>query len=265
MKAIRAAQRERIDAQSNVEAKRTQRFPLSVIEPYLCKEQVVSISNTCTNDIHNCMLLLFEKQRVDAPSRQNITGQEEVDFPVFFRTNGEVKYAKRETTRKCDLCGSHAYEEDSRQGFYVCKECGVISGKVCYNQSFAKEQTFGGREIDVASWAINSTISQEEWKRHVLTVNMEQWNKYVCLGEDDLKYAMNLVFGIQEKRKIKAKCLAALLYVRNKQNIDKWLTEQRGTIELPYKPPTFDSCKMCKHVFSSLKDKRFHYKICRVW
>ena len=265
MKAIRDAQNERNISNRNNAEDVTQLFPLSVIEPYLLSEKVTKLSDTSTNDIHNCMILLLNNsEKREALHSEHVS--ECVTPSVFFETNGTQKYQTIENLQQCIDCKSDMFEQDVQRGDVICVKCGVVQrNRICF-QSFNKQEDFksgSDRDSDLKNWTLNSTIPAEELKRYLLTENMHHWNRLVCLPEDDLTYAISLVCSIKEKRKIKAKCIAALLYVRNRKNIDTWLKKKQGTIRLPPTPENFGECNICSHKFSTVRDKRFHHKFCK--
>ena len=262
MKAIREAQREQ-QTISTTNKSQTQLFPLYAIEPYLKSEKVVALSQTTVNDIHNCMLLLLSPPDMPEASSSTPPCTAAVHAKVFFETYGEDTSAQA-AEPGCAACGNPYYITDYKFGHTTCTKCGAVRHGIMINHCFQKEETthYDGRAPRVSEWTINSTMTSQEWKRHVLVDHMKHWNTYVHLGADDFQKALNLVCSIEQKRRIKAKCLAALLYVKNHENIHAWMQAKVGVIALRAQPAAYGTCPNCNAEFFTMKDKRFHHKHC---
>ena len=166
MKAIRDAQYERNGPGAQKEC--TQLFPLSAIEPYLLSEQVTRLSATSTNDIHNCMLLLLDNSALPAKKTQHSTtynAEVLVTPSIFFESEGKQQHESTVESNSCVLCQSLHFEEDTRNGFKVCAECGLVQKNIVVSQpSFAivsHRKICGDRRAELSHWLLNSTMPQE--------------------------------------------------------------------------------------------------------
>ena len=207
-----------------------------------------------------------------------------VDPPVKERDTSVVLCNVERRSENCIECGSLDLRIDAREGSLVCWECGVVnSGGLNIVPEYNGPTDTDVREWVEASkrcrktkgsvpkWLINSSRKgadepdthrlEREYRRE-----LEHWNAYVHLSDDDLAIALHRLCGWKANGgdTRESRLAAALLYnsipfpdenvLRDKLRRAKTRTEMEE-IECGPPPPEFE-CKTCGAMHDTQKGSR---------
>jgi len=226
--------------------------------PYACVDKLLNTHPIMLNmsvskhEVHKCMSFMLSHK---------------------FKSIDEQKSTKSEKDTKpkqtCNECKSTTAKIIVSQcdGTFLCNECGVVHGNIyggTYDNSeieTCNKYTLEDREY-IPKWMHVQNAFGDIWFELQLSYEVDHWNQFVNLGEDELKYVKTVASWMRRRASNESRIAAAFIFVYMESKID-WTAFDKTTFAYPKnlkydKPKDVRTCDKCKASFNTLFGYRHH-------
>lgn len=264
-------------------------LPMDVVKDYLESHVMVRNMHVSVRDVHLALVALHDRsrepQQPEAPPPSPLDEEEEEDLWADFAA------AKAEEgvsphgfpPHGCPQCGVVQETLDAREGHRVCGRCGVVltlrainvepeymAPPVLPRSRFRVRGVKGVPEYMLAKGA--PCIADPRQQRSPQWEELQHWNQFVHLGEDDVRSADAKLKAWRGDHAVEARIAAVLLYPRlqaqfpSTEDVRQKL-RSRAPLEIVQDPtpkPTY-ACKECGEMCHTGRDARLHCWMSDTW